>query len=118
MSDSHFPNPWGKLGLMANNSNPGNGIWQEVSKMAIWAWLQPVDRIWKVVSDNERGTLCVYNEKSELIMERKGMSKEEVSFVEQNFLQIVATNLSGNNTSPIQIIDEKKPLIEHNYMYV
>lgn len=85
--------------------------------MAIWAWLQPVDRIWKVVSDNEKGTLCVYNEKSELIMERKGMSKEEVSFVEENFLQIVAVNLSGNNAIQFQIVNAKKPVIEYNYMY-
>ncbi len=85
--------------------------------MTIWAWLQPFGSIWKVVSDNEKGNICVYNEKSELIMERKGMSKEEVSFIEQNFLQIVATNLSGNNNSPIQIIEEKKPVIEYNYMY-
>lgn len=85
--------------------------------MAIWAWLQPDNRIWKIVSDNEKGTLCVYNEKSELIMERKGMSKGEVSFLEQYFLQKVATNLSGNNGSTLQIVDAKKPVIEHNYMY-
>ncbi len=85
--------------------------------MAIWAWVQPVDRIWKVVSDNEKGTLCVYNEKNELIMERKGMKKEELSLIEQNFLQIVATNLSANKASHVQVIEEKKHVIEHNYMY-
>lgn len=84
--------------------------------MAIWAWIQPVDRIWKVVSDAEKGTLCVYNEKSDLIMERKGMSKTEISFIEANFLQIVATNLSGNYVSPPEIID-KAPASEYNYMY-
>ena len=83
--------------------------------MTIWAWVQPVDRVWKVVSDTEKGTLCVYDEKSELIMERKGMSKEQLSLIEQNFLKIVATNLSVNNVS--QLIEEKKPVIEHNYMY-
>ncbi len=85
--------------------------------MAIWAWVQPVDRIWKVVSDNEKGTLCVYDEKNQLIMEHKGMKKEELSLIEQNFLQIVATNLSGNNASQIQVIEEEKQTIEHNYMY-
>lgn len=86
--------------------------------MAIWAWVQPVDRIWKVVSDNEEGTLCVYNEKNELIMEQKGMKKEELSLIEQNFLQIVATNISPNKASPVQVTEEKKQVIEHNYMYV
>jgi hypothetical protein len=83
--------------------------------MGIWAWIQPVDRIWKVVSDTEKGTLYVYNEKSELILEQKGMTKEEVNFIENNFLQIVATNLNGN--SPPQIIDAQRPVCEHNYMY-
>lgn len=85
--------------------------------MTIWAWVQPVDRIWKVVSDSEKGTLCVYDEKSDLIMERKGMSKEQLSLIEKNFLQVVATNLSVNNSNPIQVIEEKKPVIEHNIMY-
>ena len=84
--------------------------------MGIWAWVQPVDRIWKVISDDEKGTIYVYNEKSEIVMERKGMSKEEISFIEDNFLQIVATNLSGNKvTSPKEI--DAKPIIEDNYMY-
>jgi len=84
--------------------------------MGIWAWIQPVDRIWKVISDDEKGTIYVYNEKSELVMERKGMSKEEISFIEKNFLQIVATNLSGDKVSSPQIIDVM-PTIEPNYMY-
>ncbi len=85
--------------------------------MTIWAWIQPVDRVWKVVSDAEKGTLCVYDEKSELVLEHKGMSKEQLSLIEQNFLKIVATNLSVNNANPVQATDEKKPVIEHNYMY-
>lgn len=85
--------------------------------MGIWAWIQPVDRIWKVVSDNEKGTICVYNEKSELILEQKGMTGEEVSFIENNFLQIVATSLSDNSESPANSIEVPKPVPERNYMY-
>ncbi|MCZ7402304.1 MAG: hypothetical protein O8C61_08790 [Candidatus Methanoperedens sp.] len=84
--------------------------------MEIWAWIQPVDRIWKVISDEEKGTLHVFNEKSELVLERNGMSKEEITFIEENFLQIVATNLSGNKVSSPAVIDVI-PVIEHNYMY-
>jgi hypothetical protein len=84
--------------------------------MGIWAWIQPVDRIWKVISDEEKGTLHVYNEKGEIVMERKGMSKKEISFIENNFLQIVATDLSGNKIPLPQVIDVM-PTIEHNYMY-
>lgn len=85
--------------------------------MGIWAWIQPVDRIWKVISDADKGTLHVYNEKSELIMEQKGMSKEEVSFIEDNFLQIVATNLKSENIDLPKIVETEKPVIENNYMY-
>ena len=85
--------------------------------MGIWAWIQPVDRIWKVVSDNEKGTLCVYNEKSELVLEHKGLSKEEISFIEVKFLQIVATSLSGNTACHFKAIELSKPIPERNYMY-
>ncbi|MCX9085840.1 MAG: hypothetical protein OIN87_13690 [Candidatus Methanoperedens sp.] len=84
--------------------------------MGIWAWIQPVDRIWKVISDQEKGTLQVYDEKSELVMESKGLSKEEISFIETNFLQIVAINISGNKED-IPIVSDVVRLIEHNYMY-
>ncbi|MCZ7399705.1 MAG: hypothetical protein O8C62_08530 [Candidatus Methanoperedens sp.] len=85
--------------------------------MGIWAWIQPVDRIWKVVTDAEKGMLCVYNEKNELIQENKGLTKEEVYFIEQNFLEIVATNLSEDKTAPPHVVDIAKPEPEFNYMY-
>ncbi|MFZ3384083.1 MAG: hypothetical protein WA144_09175 [Candidatus Methanoperedens sp.] len=85
--------------------------------MGIYAWMQPVDRIWKVVSDPEKGTLLVYNEKNELILDQKGMTKEEVSFIEDNFLQIVATNLNADKVSPPQVTEAAKPVREVNYMY-
>lgn len=85
--------------------------------MGIWAWIQPVDRIWKVITDPDKGTLCVFNEKSELINEHKGMSRQELTFIEENFLHIVATELCGNKESYPQIIEVKTPIIEHNYMY-
>lgn len=89
--------------------------------MGIWAWIQPVDRIWKIVTDAEEGILCVYNEKSELIQENRGLTKEEVYFIEQNFLEIVATNLTGNpaenKLTPPKVINIAKTESEYNYMY-
>ncbi len=84
--------------------------------MGMWAWVQPVDRIWKVVTDAEKGILCVFNEKSELIQESKGLTREEVYFIEQNFLGVVATRLSGDKTAP-SVMDIAKPEPEFNYMY-
>ena len=47
---------------------------KEMKNMSIWAWIQPVDRIWKVLTDPEEGTVKVYDEKNE-----------------EEFLKIVAT---------------------------
>jgi len=88
--------------------------------MSIWIWLQPVDRIWKVVTDSEKGTMKTYNEKDELILEQEGMTKEEVSFIENNFLQIVATKLIGGNTNVVTDGNMTAPVnnrYEYNYMY-
>lgn len=90
--------------------------------MSIWAWVQPVDRIWKVVTDSEKGTMKTYNEKEELIIEQEGMTKEEVSFIENNFLQVVATRLDGGNMNFDQKTDGSVTVPdagkhEYNYMY-
>ena len=85
--------------------------------MSIWTWIQPVDRKWKVVSDHEKGMICVYNEKSDLILERKGLSKDEVEFIEKNFFEIVATNLSENRSNQQYGSEVKKHAQEFNPMY-
>ncbi len=85
--------------------------------MAIWAWMQPVDKIWKVVSDAEKGTILVYNEKSDLIMEKKGLSVESVSLIEKYFLEIVATRLTEARPCNVGAMSIEKPVAEFNYMY-
>ncbi len=85
--------------------------------MAIWAWMQPVDKIWKVVSDVEKGTIHVYNEKSDLIMEKKGLSMESVSLIEKYFLEIVATRMTAARPGNAVAMNLKKPAADFNYMY-
>jgi hypothetical protein len=85
--------------------------------MAIWAWMQPVEKIWKVVSDAEKGTILVYNEKSDLIMEKKGLSVESVSLIEKYFLEIVATRMTAVKPCNMEAMNLKKPVAEFNYMY-
>ena len=63
--------------------------------MGIWVWLQPGNKMWKVISDNEKGTIIVYNEKGEILLEKRGLTKEIISVIETNFLNVVATPLSG-----------------------
>lgn len=74
--------------------------------MEVWTWNQPVDRNWKVISDRERGTILVYNEKNELILEKKGLNKEAVTLIENKFFKAVADKLTG-----------AKPELSDNPMY-
>lgn len=90
--------------------------------MTIWAWLQPVEKIWKVVSEPEKGMITVHNEKDIKIMEKKGLSKEAVSLIEENFLEVVATRLTDKKN--VNITDKKdgiqglkKSIQDYNYMY-
>lgn len=83
--------------------------------MGIWAWVQPVDRIWKVVSDNEKGKISVYNERDVLVFEQKGLSKEVISLIEREFLGVIATSLSENKPNTVE--NNKKQAPEYNYMY-
>jgi hypothetical protein len=66
------------------------------TNMGVWAWLRPGDRVWKVVSDYEKGTIQVFDEKGNLIMEKKGLTKEAMTIVEKNFLDVTATNLEDS----------------------
>lgn len=63
-------------------------------QLKVWAWLQPGNRVWKVVSDYDAGSIRVYDETGELIYERNGLPKEIISVIEANFLNMVASNLS------------------------
>ncbi len=86
--------------------------------MAIWAWMQPVDKMWKVVSDTKKGTILVYDEKSDLVLEKKGLSPEAVLLIEKHFLNIVATKMTENKTGNFEVAAVTKPKFEFNYMYV
>jgi hypothetical protein len=67
--------------------------------MGIWAWVQPDKRIWKVVSDHEDGSIRVYDEDGTLILEKEGLSEEALTTVEDNFLDVSATNLDKDKES-------------------
>ncbi len=84
--------------------------------MNIWAWLQPGKKIWKVVSDYESGTICVFNENGEIVFERIGLTRELIAIVEANFLDLVATNLSEDG--PDIGIKKRSSIDLDNPMYV
>ncbi len=60
----------------------------------IWAWLQSNNRVYKVVSNPNNGTIEVYDEKGNLVMKRENLSKKAVEIIEKNFLEVSAKKLN------------------------
>jgi hypothetical protein len=90
--------------------------------MSIWAWIQPVDRVWKVVTDSDKGMIKIYNEKDVLISEKRDLEKDAIYLIEETFLKIVATKLVSEDGKIMQNIDSGKVAVvvkkdEYNYMY-
>ncbi len=61
----------------------------------IWVWLQTKGKIFKVISDPERGIIEVINEKGEILIRKTNLSKRQVETVEKNFLHHIAKRLNG-----------------------
>jgi len=60
--------------------------------MGTWKWIQPGNRIWKVISDLRRGTIKVFDEKGNLLLKKTGLNKKAIEMIEKNFLDIVTNN--------------------------
>ncbi|UCF07769.1 MAG: hypothetical protein JSW28_09035 [Thermoplasmata archaeon] len=62
-----------------------------------------------MVSDYETGTIRIYDDSGELIYERMGLAREVIAVIESQFLDCVATNLSGEKaekeSSPSEVLD-------------
>lgn len=84
--------------------------------MAVWAWVQPVDRVWKVITDHAEGSIKVYDEKNDIVMEQKDLNRDTIFMIEENFLGIVATRLINNDQKSVSITKNKR-VTEHNPMY-
>lgn len=86
--------------------------------MKVWAWLQPGNRIWKVVSDPENGTIRVYDHNDKIIYERSGLPRDVISVIEANFLTMVAANLSEESEEKDYSKEEASSVGYDNPMYV
>jgi len=85
--------------------------------MGVWAWLRPGNRVWKVISDYDKGTITVYDEKGNLILEKKDLTGETMKLVEQNFLNVTATNLDAED-DPDKNAEDDGSSSESDPMYV
>ena len=64
--------------------------------MKTWTWIQPGDRVWKIISDPKNGTIVVYDEDGKEILKQQGLSEKALKMVEQNFIKLVALNMDNN----------------------
>lgn len=58
-------------------------------KKRTWTWKQAGGSKLKVVSNIEKGTIQVYTENGECVLEKKNLTPEQVKLIEQQFLSVV-----------------------------
>ena len=75
--------------------------------MGIWNWTHPGIGIWKVISDHDKGTITIFDEKGKMIMEKKGLNKEAIEIIEKNFLELVADTKESSTND-----DETDPMFQ------
>ncbi|UCE38252.1 MAG: hypothetical protein JSW00_03170 [Thermoplasmata archaeon] len=86
--------------------------------MSVWLWMQPGNKAWKVILDYEKGTIVVYDEKGEILLEKRGLSRAVISIVENNFLAAVATKLSEFGEEGGLSTESKSAISIDNPMYL
>lgn len=64
----------------------------------IWTWQMPNGKLFKVVTNPEKGTIRVYDPAGELVLLDDTLSRAAVSFVEKNFLEVVTTIVKREET--------------------
>jgi len=58
-----------------------------------WAWLMPSGKIYKVVTNQEKGTIEVYDEDRRLVSKEEKLSEVAISLLERIFLETVASEV-------------------------
>lgn len=64
-----------------------------MGKAKIWAWLMPSGKIYKVVTNHEKGTIEVYDEDRRLVSKEEKLSEVAISLLERIFLETVASEI-------------------------
>lgn len=65
-----------------------------MTRETIWKWLQKKGKTFRVISNPDKGTIEVLNEKGETLVRKKNLSKSQVEHIERTFLSSIATKIS------------------------
>ena len=63
----------------------------------IWTWMQAKGKVFKVISNANKGTIEVLNESGETVIRKTNLSRKQVEMVEKNFKNFVSKKLNGSN---------------------
>lgn len=63
----------------------------------IWTWMQAKGKVFKVISNANKGTIEVLNESGETVIRKTNLSRKQVEMVEKNFKNFVSKKLNENN---------------------
>ena len=75
--------------------------------MKTWKWVQPNNKVCKVVLDYNAGSIYVFDENGKMNMEKTGLSKDAIEIIEESFLNVVANKefnkKQDSNDNPMYI---------------
>jgi hypothetical protein len=75
----------------------------------IFTWRQAKGKVFKVISNANKGTIEVINENGETVVRRTNLSRKQVEMVEKNFKSFVANKINGG--AKISSNDKFDPMI-------
>ena len=62
----------------------------------VWTWLRAKGKIFRVISNPDKGIIEVLNDKGETLIRKTNLSRRQVEMVEKKFLTFVAKKMNGN----------------------
>jgi hypothetical protein len=61
----------------------------------VWTWLRAKGKIFRVISNPDKGIIEVLNDKGEILIRKTNLSRRQVEMVEKKFLHFVAKKSNG-----------------------
>jgi len=63
----------------------------------VWTWMQAKGKIFKVISNANKGTIEVIDENGETLIRKTNLSRKQVEMVEKNFKNFISKKMRDNN---------------------